>query len=190
MMQNYYDHIVYVQSRAIQDQYATGLKSDFAHQRFMGFIFSDPNLLIIAMLISVRGLLSPSGESLPAYAHFHVIQLYNFLIKSVNTALDDKKRSLSNHTLVCIALLAAYEVKHGSLDNYHLHMRGLVQMIELRGGIHAVGLQESWIERFLLWNDVNSAEIAHCQPYCSRLTQPSALRVPKADMEVYKVRFR
>ncbi|KAI5365357.1 hypothetical protein Slin14017_G052470 [Septoria linicola] len=110
----FYDHLVLSQAGDIQTQFKTGLKASAAHKRFMTFIFSDPMLLIMAILVSIANIL---GDLSATTSHGHVLQLYSFLIQSINTALNDSERSLSDEMLVCISLFAAYEVKHGTSEN-------------------------------------------------------------------------
>ena len=42
-------------------------------------------------------------------------------------------RSISDQMLVTVILYAAYEIKHGTGERYHIHMRGLLQIITCEG---------------------------------------------------------
>lgn len=156
----------------------------------MGFIFQDPITLTMAMLIGVRCLLENCGSTtISSIQQNQLLHLKDFLIRSINIALNDDRRSVSDHMLICISLLASYEVKHENPEssNYHLHMRGLLEMIKMRGGLRAIGQQTPWVERVLIWNDANSAKIAGCDPYCSMLENASTYsKRPQANAEVFR----
>lgn len=157
----------------------------------MSFVFDDPVALTTAMLIGLRNLLSQSGKPVRDSRQSHLLHLKDFLIRSINNALKDGQRCVSNHLLICICLLASYDAKYESSlhSNYHTHMRGLVQMIKIRGGLKAIGVDTPWVERVLIWTDVNSSKIAGVQPYFSTIDKsPQYIRPPSADTEVFTAR--
>lgn len=190
MRKQYYSFIVLTQSSDIQDQFSTGTRTSVAHQRFMHFIFDDPVVLTTAMLLGLRSHLSPCQQAPSATHRHHLLQIKEFLISSINAALHDSRRRLSDEMLICISLLAAYEVKYEnpSESQYHVHMSGLVRMILLRGGLHAIGAGKPWVERVLVWQDANSSSMAGCEPYFKTESLPTTLRRPEVNRDVYTVR--
>lgn len=133
--------------------------------RFYAFVFTDPVLLATAVLLGVRNQLDVLGRCLDGQTLVGVIHIERFLLNSINDALTDPVRGMSDPMLICVALCAAYEIKHGSGACYHVHMQGLVRMVELRGGLVAIGSPDPYIVRLLMWIDINTAKLAGCAPY-------------------------
>ena len=94
-----------------------------------------------------------------------VVNLENYVVGRVNSALPDGVRAISSQMLATVALCAAYELKHGDPGRFSVHMQGLVHMINLRGGLSAVGSVDPYIRQWLLWLDVNISKLAGTRPY-------------------------
>ena len=52
------------------------------------------------------------------------------------------------------SLIKAYELKllFGTPDNFHLHMEGLEQMINVRGGLQSIRSSNQDLELFITWS--------------------------------------
>ena len=129
-------------------------------ERFYEFVFTDPVLLTVALLITIRYRLECLGYRNRAKDFMQVLQLEDFLIKRVNAALKQPGRAVSDPMLVAVALCAAYEVKNGNPSAYHIHMKGLLRMIDLRGGLAKIGEEDPYLERLLIWHDVNTSRLS------------------------------
>lgn len=155
--------------------------------RFYSFVFTDPILLSTAVLLGVRNQLDILGRCLDGQTFASVMQIQRFLMRSINDALCDPVRGISDQMLIAVALCAAYEIKHGTGACYHVHMRGLVQMVQLRGGLDAIGEPDPYVPRLLVWIDTNTSKIAGCRPYlqgmANGLTAP-----PKANTLVFRTK--
>lgn len=92
------------------------IAADSSVQRFR----RDPVLLTTAILLAVRQLLADPVNPLRQSELYWTLQLEGFLIRSLNTALDGPDRGISSPIIVSVALLASYQVKHGSLEAYHV----------------------------------------------------------------------
>jgi hypothetical protein len=57
-----------------------------------------------------------------------------------------------------VAKMASYEAIFGEQESYEQHMKGLVRMIEMRGGLMALGLN-GMLAKICLWIDCNAAMI-------------------------------
>jgi hypothetical protein len=79
-------------------------------------------------------------------------------IREINAALVDDSRRATDRTIAIVAQMAAYEALFGSRKIYRTHMQGLTQIVRLRGGLLALGL-DGLIKRFLLWIDSNTSLI-------------------------------
>lgn len=164
------------------------ISKGIAHQKFISIIFTDPALLAAAMLLTTRFLLSRSGKPLPPKVLYHALQFRGFLIQQVTNALSDTKRAVSDAMVATVLLLSAYELTYGDPMSYHVHMTGLVQMIDLRGGMQEIGRSDPYVEGFILWHDSNASTLAGCRPYCEKVKGRSNRSSPEADPDMFRVR--
>ena len=69
-------------------------------------------------------------------------------------------------------------------------MHGLLQMIKVRGVLHEIGQQDPYVERLLLWQDANTANLAGIQGYLynldTSLTEPSSR--PRPNPGIFQLR--
>lgn len=63
---------------------------------------------------------------------------------------------VSDQVIGAVAKMASYEAMFGTEESYHVHMKGLMRMVNLRGGIETLGL-DGLLGRMLLWIDINAA---------------------------------
>ena len=155
--------------------------------RFYAFVHTDPILLSTAVLLGVRNQLDVLGKCIDGQIFAGVLQVERFLMRSISDALGHPIRGISDQMLIAVALCAAYEIKHGTGACYHIHMRGLVQMIHLRGGLLAIGSSDPYIVRLLTWMDTNTSKIAGCRPYLQGMADGLASR-PHANTAVFRAR--
>ncbi len=102
-------------------------------------------LVTTTFLLDLRERKSGENDELCA------LHLRGFMLSSINKALEDERRATSDPMLVAVALFAAYELKRGSVEAYHIHMNGLIKMINARGGLPELGRKDPYLERMLLW---------------------------------------
>jgi hypothetical protein len=133
--------------------------------RFYPLVFTDPILLSTAILIGVRNKLDIQERRVEGKPLVGVLHIEQFLIQRINEALGDPVRGITDQMLLAVGLCAAYEIKHGNGVCFHTHMRGLVQMINLRGGLLAIGDPDPYVLRVLFWLDINTSILAGCKPY-------------------------
>lgn len=60
-------------------------------------------------------------------------------MRSINSALDDPARATNELVMFAVMSLALCEAQLGFEDTYPLHMAGLMEMVNLRGGFQALG---------------------------------------------------
>lgn len=150
-----YKLIVQIQSRDFEDQY--GIQPHTVGERYYSFVFTDPVLLTIVLLMTVRYRLETQGGLVHKSDMVQVLKLEDFVVRRINTALRDSTHALTDTMIVTILLCAGYEVKYGDPQVYHIHMNGLIRMINMRGGLHA--LEDPYLARMLIWHDINTAKI-------------------------------
>lgn len=126
---------------------------------------TEPELLQIAIFFETKHDLDNFGSPEVRQDHQLVMQLETSLVSRVKEALRDPLLRISNQVLVAVAMCAAYEIKHGTRGSYHVHMSGLVQMIDLRGGLHEIWELDGGLARLLLWIDEGASRMARSTRY-------------------------
>lgn len=144
----------------------------------------------MAVLLGVRNHLDLSGRRLEGPDLVGVVNLESHVVGRVNSALPDGVSAISSQMLATVALCAAYELKHGDPKRFPIHMQGLVHMINLRGGLSAVGSVDPYIRQWLLWLDVNISKLAGTRPYLQLQhgEEGDAVVRPQPNTEVFRAR--
>ena len=184
--QDCYKLIVQIQSRDFEQHYSPNHSGVIVWERFYRFVFTDPVLLTVALLITIRYRLECLGYRNRERDFIQVLQLEEFLIQRVNTALQEPERAVSDPMLVTVALCAAYEVKNGNSDAYHIHMKGLMRMIDLRGGLGALYESDPYLERMLIWHDVNTSQIIGHEGYLLHLPNSLGQARPVSNLPTFQ----
>ncbi|KAL8939131.1 MAG: hypothetical protein Q9216_003524 [Gyalolechia sp. 2 TL-2023] len=92
-------------------------------------------------------------------------QLKEDAIASINRALRVPNLAISDQLIGAVAKMAAYEAGFaGDERQYHIHMKGLSKMVELRGGLESLGLN-GLLARMLLFIDLNAAFLLKTKLY-------------------------
>jgi hypothetical protein len=73
--------------------------------------------------------------------------------------------------IAATAKMASYEAIYGDEQAYHTHMRGVEDMLRLRGGIDALGL-DGFLSRLLVFIDTNSAFLLNTHLHLTASTFP------------------
>ncbi|GAB7353296.1 hypothetical protein MBLNU459_g3796t1 [Dothideomycetes sp. NU459] len=114
------------------------------------FIFTDIALLHATLLVAATLFGSPPG---PRFHTIDLLHLKGLAISALNDALQDPLRSTSDQIIGAVAAMAQYEAfwgdKYSGSRSYRLHMQGLVNLVHMKGGLEALGL-DGLLERFLL----------------------------------------
>lgn len=183
---SFYRTISMIQAQDFDQQYGAVIPGVTSWKRFYAFVFTDPVMLTVAILLTARHQIAVLGRDTSGHDGVRIANMESFLLNRINEALQDPVRGISDQMLVAVALYAAYEIKHGDGTRYHIHMNGLLQMIQLRGGLREIGQQDPYVERLLLWQDANTAELAGIQGYLhnldTSLTEPSSRPRPNPRM--------
>ena len=147
-------------------------------------------MLTTAILLTARHQFAVLGREASGHDGVRIANMESFLLQRINEALQDPVRGISDQMLVAVALYAAYEIKHGNGARYHVHMTGLLQMINLRGGLREIGQQDPYVERLLLWQDANTARLAGIQGYFQNLdtSLDGPLSRPRPNPGIFQLR--
>ncbi|KAK4622231.1 hypothetical protein CLAFUR4_07376 [Fulvia fulva] len=159
--------------------------------RFWEYIWTDPAIMIGAVLLTVTFRLQ-MWEKPPDHPHwYHLLHLRGFFIRTIDAAFRDPVRCTCDQMLVAVALASAFEVKYNqNMDQgYHTHMRGLVKMVRMRGGLAQIATTDPFLERFLLWHVANTSALPRGQNvYYQQLSRTTAVIHPKADSHMFQMK--
>jgi hypothetical protein len=162
LQQSFYRSLCVYQVRDFEHQYAGEVAAGTSLAEYQKRFRQDPAPLIAAILIVAQAQLlrRASPESLSPRGKWYLFKLQAFLNRIINAALGDPTRATSDQLLIAVSICATYEVRQANLEGYRIHMAGLRQMIELRGGFAGFGRSDPYLGRFLLWQDANTASVA------------------------------
>lgn len=99
-----------------------------------------------------------------AAAHNHSVQpcsniqvdrlrLKEEAIRSINRSLPDPPREASDWLIAAVAKMASYEAMFGDRETYRIHMEGVVQLINTRGGLEALEANRV-VQRMVIYIDL------------------------------------
>lgn len=122
--------------------------------RWFPIVLHDPLVFRVIVLFSASHYAIRSNQG-SQYA-VTILSLKQEALAAINAAISCVKGRASDYVVASIAKMASYEAIFGSEDQYHAHMDGLTKMLEMRGGLSALGLG-GFLARLLLFIDSNSA---------------------------------
>lgn len=164
-MQEHYQWIVGIQSVDWQAHFMPDMPPGSGYEILVPRISKDPALLATAILIAAGHLLAIRRAPMSQDTMRCIYELRDFVIHSINEAIQDPERAVSNPLLVAILIVASHEGLQGSAKNYHIHMQGLLRMINLRGGLSKLNESQPYFREYIVWQDTNVAAIMGCKPY-------------------------
>lgn len=187
---SFYRMISIIQAQDFDQQFGAVVSGVTSWKRFYAFVFTDPVTLTTAILLTSRHQFEVLGRDSSGEDGVRIANMERFLLQSINDALKDPVRGISDQLLVAVALYAAYEIKHGNPSRYHIHMSGLVQMINLRGGLREIGQQDPYAELLLLWQDANTSKLAGITGYLQNMNNSleQSSRRPKPNPRIFQLR--
>jgi hypothetical protein len=124
-------------------------------KRWFPMVICSPSLLHVILLISAShyaARLNTTRFSL------QLLQIKQTALSRVNNAIGELEGLPADPLIGAVAKLASYEAIYGDRSMYQAHMKGLREMVELRGGLGELGLG-GLLSRMLLWIDTNSSFI-------------------------------
>ncbi|KAL7909173.1 hypothetical protein GGI35DRAFT_372830 [Trichoderma velutinum] len=90
-------------------------------------------------------------------AGFEMEQLRLDAIQSINLAMGSE-RACSDSIIGAVAKMASFESMHGNESHFRLHMDAAKRLIDMRGGLHNLGLG-GLLRRMLIWIDLNGGHL-------------------------------
>lgn len=193
MQQAVYKLIVEMQSQDFERNQPDmpAMKPGSTSQRFWEFIWTEPAIVIAAVLVTVSFRAQMWQKSDDHRDWYHLLQLRGFLIRTIDAAFQDPVRSICDQMLVAVALASTFEVKYNYNrdDAYHTHMKGLIKMVHMRGGLSKIQESDPLVERFLLWNVANTSALPRGQNiYYQELSRSTAVVHPRPDSHMFQMK--
>ena len=113
-------------------------------------ILSNPTLLSAITLLTISHLRFLKRE---LYTSTSLLDLRGQVLENIQLAIrDSSSMSIPDPVVLSIVIMAAYEAFYGTPDCYEIHVRGLTQIVDLRGG----SVEESFVNRLLLQFDASA----------------------------------
>jgi hypothetical protein len=134
-------------------------------RHFLPFLLTDPALVCAIILVTIYHRLWSMGMRQPSE---DLLRLKGFVIAMFNHALADPYRSCSDQLIIAVANMAIIEALFGSEEIYDVHMKGLMRMLRIRGGLQNLS-HDGYLARVLIWYDVNCSAVIGCAPYLSKV---------------------
>ncbi len=131
--------------------------------------------MVIANLVTLNIVLLTSASHYVVFHQLHhdrhirqvllrlKYQTLTCINRLVHTA-NQNRGGCDDAVIGAVAKMASYEAMFGVPELYHMHMRGLQNMIRFRGGLETLGL-DGLLQRMVLWVDVNSASLLKSSVY-------------------------
>ncbi|RAK98605.1 uncharacterized protein BO80DRAFT_361211 [Aspergillus ibericus CBS 121593] len=133
-------------------------------------VMTEPALFLVIMLLAASHHATVNPQSLEI--RLNLLSLRCEAVQAINKALGEQQRGLNDALVGAIAKMASYEAMFGSMDDFGVHMRGLLRAVDLRGGLTSLGLN-GLLRRIVVWIDRNAAFL-----HGSSLYFPGATFVP------------
>ncbi|KAN0095202.1 Fungal specific transcription factor domain containing protein [Hyaloscypha variabilis] len=106
----------------------------------------------------------------PENAHYFLSRS----ISAVKEDLEDSSKQGSDSMIATVASLANLENLNGRSNSAEVHMKGLQRMVELRGGLQALGMR-GILMRMVLWSDLCHASRSSSTPRFPLIHFPNLL---------------
>lgn len=122
--------------------------------RWFPLVITKPCLFLVILLIAASHYAAVHGATNDL--KLNLLSLRYEAIQAINEALSSDPEALDDALVGAVAKMASYEAMFGCPENFDIHMRGLLRMINVRGGLSTLGLG-GLLRRIVVWIDRNSA---------------------------------
>ncbi|KAF2764822.1 hypothetical protein EJ03DRAFT_355439 [Teratosphaeria nubilosa] len=151
--------------------------SGLLRTRFFPFTMTDAASVHAVTLMAASNYSRVRG---PRSHTIDLLQLKGMAIAAINSGLSDPRRAMSDQVIIAVAMMASFEALYGDGAFFETHMTGLVRMVTLRGGLHALGL-DGLLERILLWIDSNATHMLGKSVYFNKAAFPTRAGHPTPE---------
>lgn len=117
-------------------------------------VMTEPSLFLVIMLIAASHYASVCHNT--TELKVNLLTLRGEAVHAINHALEVQRGQLTDALIGAIAKMASYEAMFGNVGTYGVHMQGLHQIVNIRGGLDGLGLG-GLLRRIVVWIDRNGA---------------------------------
>ncbi|KHN99657.1 uncharacterized protein MAM_02510 [Metarhizium album ARSEF 1941] len=154
------DHYIVQMARDIPELDQPGNRG-LLRSRWFPLVLSDNAPFQVVMLLAAANYASVNNISTLGC---HILRMKQDAITVIHNTFKDERKLASDCLIGAVAKMASFEAMHGDVLSYQTHMAGLVRMLELRGGLDALGLG-GLLRRIIVWIDLNSAFLLNVPRY-------------------------
>lgn len=146
------------------------------------FLTTDYTLLTSVSLLCITSII-PTKQRLVGETGLGLLRMRQFAINAIQKAMQEQGDALTDQLVLAVAYFVAYESIYGSIASYKVHLKGLEDMIVLRGGFASLGV-DGLVEAVILYIDANAAGLMGCSPSLMDLPRTRHVRY-EADKELF-----
>lgn len=117
----------------------------------------------VVLLLSAGNYITVKG-GIAAEAGFEMEQLRMNALGSINAAMNEPGKYLTDSVIGAVAKMASFEAMHGDEQSFRLHMDAVKKMVAMRGGLQSLGLG-GLLRRMLIWIDLNGGFLLNMPRY-------------------------
>ncbi|KIX09325.1 uncharacterized protein Z518_00404 [Rhinocladiella mackenziei CBS 650.93] len=129
-------------------------QSALLRTRWFPLVINSPLVFQVIVLFSASHYAAQRQDR--AFAET-ILSLKQCALTGIRQSLSVRKGSMVRDELIAAtAKMASYEAIYGTEQAYHSHMKGVEEMVKVRGGLHTLGL-DGLMSRLLIFIDTNSA---------------------------------
>lgn len=122
--------------------------------RWFPLVMTEPSLFLVIMLIAASHYASVQLNT--TELKLNLLSMRGEAVQAINQSLAKQHGTINDALVGAIAKMASYEAMFGNVDTYGVHMQGLYQIVNLRGGLDGLGLG-GLLRRIVVWIDRNGA---------------------------------
>ncbi|KAH6606835.1 hypothetical protein Trco_005988 [Trichoderma cornu-damae] len=117
----------------------------------------------VVLLLSAGNYITVKG-GIAAEQGFEMEQLRIDALKSINLAMSEQSKALSDSVIGAVAKMASFEAMHGDEMCFRVHMNAVRRLVAMRGGLQNLGLG-GLLRRMLIWIDLNGGFLLNTPRY-------------------------
>lgn len=122
--------------------------------RWFPLVMTEPSLFLVIMLIAASHYASVQHNT--TELRLNLLSMRGEAVQAINQSLAKQHGTINDALVGAIAKMASYEAMFGNVDTYGVHMQGLHQIVNIRGGLDGLGLG-GLLRRIVVWIDRNGA---------------------------------
>lgn len=135
-------------------------KKGLLRSRWFRLATTEMSTFQVVLLLSAGNYITVKG-GIAAEVGFNMDQLRIDALNSIGMAMDLPSNA-TDSIIGAVAKMASFEAMHGDLDCFQLHMNAAKRLVDMRGGLHNLGLG-GLLRRMLIWIDLNGGHLMNTE---------------------------